>query len=425
MDNYFTDTVWRINYVLLVSSICVSVIIILDVGIRNYFRKKRQKRLLDIKKNIYESLLVNAEKNEDFCPVLPVSITPDLFLDVVSNRDRESVFFNRSEQEFFKKCFLRKENIQRFEKNAKDESNKWLRIEAILSLGYCGLESSLEILKKALWDSDEDVSYFSMLALGQIKNAKSAEALLLFLKKTTLYRDKVAALLSQFPKDVSSEVIKWVNDPDAIVRFWVLKIISGLGMSPDIKAIIKLSEDKSSDVRAAVCECLGGLGGDNVEKVLKNGLTDEIWLVRMHAVRALEKLLGAKSISFIMPLIKDNSWSVLTAVKTAVAAHIEDALPFIEKILLENDDLAKKMAVEIIETSGHVVNLYKDLLSSNASKKKTATSIIKNMINVSALYGFETALTPFTKEDRNKIISILYQIDSPTAEKIEQDLNNA
>lgn len=419
MNNYFTEITWKIDVALFLFSLLLSVMILINMAIRNYIENQRGSKLLLIKKNLFELFLSGQQISESVRLPLLKDVESSIFLDIATNRKRELAFFNKSEQEILKKYFISdKDNIARLGKTANQSRDKWARIEAILSIGYCQIDSLLDALKKSLWDKDEDISYFSMIALEQIKTIDSAKILLDFLKQKTFFRHKIVSLLGQFPKEISTEVAGLIKDQSPSMRLWGLQILTELRPQDLAKDVEELIRDESVEVRSAACECLGALGDKNAILALQKCLKDDAWLVRASVVKALEQILGAQSIPAILPLIKDNSWTVLDSAKNAIAKHIEDALPYIETIFNERDEFSKKTCIEIIEASGYITHLYRNLLSTNPDQKRHATLILDGILKSSPGYGLQAALDDLKSDERKAVLNAIQSINKEWVDTI-------
>jgi len=351
MYNYHTDLIWSIDRVLLLTAFFLSVAIFFYMIIRAYLWNKRSKALLSIKRDVYGLTLSGKELSDKVCLPASSEATLQQFLDVATNRNREAIFFNEAEQKIFKNCFISPEKITRIEKTARGSWNKWDRIEAILSLGYAESGGSIPTLKKSLNDRDRDISYFSILALGQIKTPLAAKILLEFLKKHKFYRRKIVSILETFPSAIASEVVGLAENKDQDVRSWVAILLAKLKAGQYVKNIEKLTSDESEEVRAAACESLGDLGNKEARPLLVKLLKNDMWLVRLSAVKALSRLLGKESLSDIVASVNDPSLSVIEAVKDAMAEHIDAAMPYIENFMSGKDEVAKRVALEALELS--------------------------------------------------------------------------
>ena len=357
MYNYFTDIVISVDSYLLCLFFLMTAVILLHIFIADRAEEKRRSSLLNIKRNVYELILSDGEGKPATCPVL--DFTPQQFLDVETNRIKEAVFFNKAEQDAFRDCFVTPEKIEKVAGIALKSGNKWRRIEALMSLGYMGASGKLELLRKFLFNRDEDVSYFSMMALGLIKNGASARVLLEFLRKNAMSRRKVISMLESF-EDAAYEAAPLLKDRDGQVRFWVLKLLSRVKSEKYLKAIEALTADKNYEVRAAACECLGVSGRVETREFIIKCLKDDVWLVRGAAIRALSELLGDKCIPDILFMTKDNSLSVLSILTEITAKHIGAAQGFIERSMQGDDPIAKRIAAEAEGLAGYISKKSKD-----------------------------------------------------------------
>jgi HEAT repeat protein len=417
MHNYQAGLVWSVNQILFVALAALGLYIILYVYVKDFFAQKHAVLLQEIKHSLYESVLTGKK------PGLIVSEASALsFLDVVLNRNREVVFFNDAEQKAFMGCFITPKKIAELQRIALASKNRWRRVEAILSLGYAGDESALATLRKTIRDRNENIRYFSMLALGQIKSAASAKILLEFLKKNISAGFKVASILENFPSEAAVEAGELLKDRSADVRFWALKIISRFKSAAYIKEIESLAADKFEHVRSAALECLGTIGERQVKETLSERMKDDSWLVRISAVKAYDQIFGKEAIPGVIELINDGSLSVIDAVRDVLAAHIEDALPYIEKFFAGNDDLAKRVAVEALENSNYLLKMFKDILTGVEKERAASLKMLQGLIKSRAVFGLESALNNFDAEAREKLLKAVFEIDNVLADSINKNL---
>jgi len=347
--NYHANIIWAINGVLVVMIALLSVVILLAALFKEYLWNIRRRGLLGIKRDIYELVLSGAKSSEATCQPFITNISPQQFIDIVTNRAIGATFFNDSEQQLLTACFKEPEKVSLLKDAVKRSGNKWRKIEAILCLGYSGAESAIDTLAKTLLSRDADISYFSIISLAQIRTVSSGEVLLSFLKKNISRRYKIASILATFPRELSEKVALLADDKDAQIRFWSATILSNFVSAKDIGVLKKLARDKTAEVRAAACDCLGNLGNEEAVRELVERLRDDSWLVKRHAVIALGKALGNKASADITSLITDGSWSVIEAVKEVMASHIASYMPYIEKFLAGDDEVAKKYSITVLQ----------------------------------------------------------------------------
>lgn len=413
MYNYHTDLILGLDKALLLILTLLACRIIFYSAVKEYSWKKYSRALLlRVKKDVYDAALSGERRVKSAS-----NATARLFLDVVTNRNRDLVFFNESEQKLFRDCFVNAKRISQLERIAFKSRNKWLRIEAILCLGYVQDLSALDTLKKTILDRDEDVAYFSIIALGQIKTAQSAEILIGFLERNASLGFKIASILESFPPEIIPKLSPLLKSEFPLVRFWALKIITKFKPEELIKDIESLTFDGSEEVRAAACECLGAIGNRGVENSLSRCLKDDSWLVRVSALKAFSQILGKDCLPEALKLINDGSLSVIDAVKDVVAENIEAALPYIEKFLSGEDGIAKRMSVEALEISNYIVEILKGVLSPDSSRKTASLKLLEGMIKSGARFSLEAASNNFEPDSRNRLLEVINNISSRQDEK--------
>lgn len=407
MYNYYIDIIWTINAVLFGIVVLTCIVIALTAALKNYLWEKRRRGLLDIKKDVYEFVLSHKDSSSAVCPSFINNVTPQQFIDIRTNRHIDSAFFNESEQELLKHCFIKPDELTRLEDAALSSGNKWRKIEAILCLGYAQARGAIDVLKKTILSKDRDVSYFSVVSLGQIKTVQAAGALLDFLKKDPSNSYKIVSILETFPEDIAGDVAKLTDYHDPLVRYWALRLLSKFTPSGHIRKLEKLSEDMVPEIRAAACDCLGSAGGTGVKPALIRRLKDENWLVRSRAVYSLDKAMKDAAVPDIISLMDDPSWVVLDAVKSVMTNHIEASMPHIEKFLAGDYELAKKYSVLALQDSGQIDKLLKGALSG----KTDAVRLLKSIVRSKFHSGLDAALGALDSAAREKALEILMKTE--------------
>jgi hypothetical protein len=420
--NYHGEIISIIDLILLCASVFLGILIFAYIVIKERADDTRNRKLTEIKENLYRLFL--SGKPVSARDKTASNATVQQFVDVETNRRRDAVFFNQYEQDIFKKCFLTADTIKTLEETAKKSRNKWRRIEAIIALGLWGDESVVTILQEALKSKDPDISYFAILAVSQTKKMFPAIALLNLLKRDPNSRRKVVAALEYFPQEISDEIIKLTRDPDPAVRYWSLRLLVKFKPVKYRIDIEKLTKDESPDVRAAACDCLGDIGNNESAETIKRCLRDDVWFVRMHAVRALSKLIGEESVAAIIDLLNDGSLYVLDSVKNVMTVYIRAALPYVKTLLEGTDALAKKICLEAMENSGYFGELIKKVSAEGEGKPSEERKLFENTVRAGAHFGIEAALEKIDSASRDRVLRLIKKIDAPLAEHFEKKLSN-
>lgn len=408
MYDYYSDIVWWINGMLLIISVITSFAIFYCAQIKEFLWNKRREALLDIKKNVYEMVLAGEKSTEKVCYPITVNITPEQFIDIETNRKIDIAFFNENEREFLKKCFVTPQRVASLTKMAGRSRNKWRKIEAMLSLGYLKADEAVDVLELSLFSKDKDIVYFAIIALGQIKTMRAAKMLLDVMCKDPANSYKIVSILQDYPPEIVDEVFKLTDYHDPVIRYWAVTLLSKFNPAKYSKKLEKLTHDSSDQVRAAACACLGSMKQDETKDTIIMCLSDISWLVRRSAVLALSKVMKGKSISYVIGLINDASWSVVDAVKEAMIENIEASLPFIENFLAGGEEVPKKYSIYALQNSGYLNKILNEALSGTADSR--SMNILKGVVRSKIHYGLDAAISGLDPVMRDKALEMLIKM---------------
>ena len=418
MFTQLTGLVLKIDKILLAAALALSVIIIFYALIKEARRSQRRRHLQEIRRHLQDMTRTGRADIEETMPVFVDGYSPQEFIDLA--RDRELELPQEVDQRI-RDYFASGAKIEQIESAARKTGNKWRRIEAIISLGYVNSPGAAEILKRSLYSADEDMSYYSLRALGQIKNNAAARILLEFLGVHADSGYNIALTLETFPPEIAEELFQALESPLQPVRYWALKVIGKFkfqGNNGRVTRIIELSRDDNADVRAAACECLGGLDAPGIKEALTDRLGDKFWFVRMHAVRALDNVLGPLSLPAVAKLIKDPSWKVKEGVKNIMVQNITAALPYIEDNLAHGDEPTCRACADALIDSGYILIILKHLLSGQKGLEEKAAHLLAGLIKCKIYFGLKKAVDNFVPEEQTRLLQVITALDGDTARRI-------
>lgn len=412
MDGQLANFIIEVDKLLLAMALLIAITVVVYAALREASDKRRALNLLKIKNNLRRLASVSGEKMEESIPLFIREYSPQQLSLVAKEKD-----FRLPENlvRQIKNYFINSEKIFVVENTAASSRDKWSRIEAIITLGYVNSPRTLEILKSSILDRDADISYFSMQALGRLKNNEAVGILLEFLRDHPRSGYNMARLLETFPASISTELYKAVASPYSVVRYWALKLIGKFKAGEDIEMITGLTADVKSDVRAAACECLGELKIRETTEAIKVCLKDRFWFVRMHAVRALDKILGAEGLADVIGLINDPAAKVKEGVKNIMAKDIEKALPHIEENLFNGDEATRRYCVDALVDAAYIPIILENILSETPEVEQRAMRLMAGLVKSKVYFGLKRALGSLPMQTQEKIINIVEAIDGGVA----------
>lgn len=305
---------------------------------------------------------------------------------------------------------------------AQKSQDAWKRIEAIYILSLLSPDTALEILKKTIKNKNTNIRYFSLLALGAIKNKESATLLLENLNNPVFGCHKIISLLENFPDDIAEEVIKKTSDPDPVVRAGCVQLLNQFTKKQYFEKIKELTYDVSSEVRAAACECLGGYNNLEAREPLLKCLNDNAWLVKIQAARSLDKLFDKEYLNEISQLLKTEEWFLKETVKDIMLRHFNDALPQIEQFMHSEDETIRRDCVEILENANYITAIFENLLHNTSTSIVAQLRLLKMIVKTQAHLGIENALNTFGKIENEKILKIIGAFDPELKNHVENKL---
>ena len=418
MENYYVEYVKALDTVLLALAVCLSVLVVGYAFAWRIQLTRRRRKLKGILENLQKMALPGKELSAEQCSVFMRNVGLARVMDVHKGTT------GALPQELVAAipgCVRLPEEAAKIEKTARGTLNKWKRIEALIMLGHINSPNAVEILKEGADSKDEDISYFSIISLGHIKNGKTAALLLDLIKKRKISGQRVMDMFRDFSEDASTEIIPYVGDEDPATRFWAVKMLSRLkpGNREYIAKVAGLTKDASADVRSAACEFLGELKDKAHVPSVEKCLDDRAWSVRSSAANALGKISGEECISKIFPLLGDSVSTVRNSVKAAISPHLEKALDKIEAALRKGSVTMQKASVELLEESGYDKKVLTDVLFPDPEIKKRAVGLLDAMIKAGAHFGLESVLKDQPEGDRDEILNVISSLDKELAEHIK------
>lgn len=407
MYDYYTHLVWIVDIWFLSFAILLSVLVFIYASAKRKGIVKKYTGLMDTISKLQATMLSEKGPAINGCIDLMKKTASFEFLDIA--RHKEDIV---PKERFgdFTKCIIGSGRIGETEKSARRSWNKWRRIESIISIGHLKTPHALEILSTGLRDRDENIRYFSMLSLGYIKTPESAQILLDIVRKRIFSGAKVAAVLENFPPEITDVLIKNTEDKDSVLRAWALKIISKFKPGQYVAKIAVFAEDDDSGVRAAACDCLGEIKDKNTSGTVKKCLTDNAWRVRVSAVVALEKISGPGSIPDIVVRMNDTNTFVREVAKEAIKKHVDIAAPYLEKLIERAVPDIKRECVEIFEASGYLNRVLHNAASGDTERGKEALRLLELMIRAEVYFNFEGVLMNYTAEMRRKVLDMVASV---------------
>jgi HEAT repeat protein len=313
--------------------------------------------------------------------------------------------YKENAKEFFNKL----DYVGFYEKKL-ESKNLIKKAAAIDKLGKMLSESSIEKLLAVL-ESEKKSAEIISITIRALSRIGLLEGLIGILEqlpniwgKDLVSRKTIESSLINFGLPAVPELIKYgrrYDDPQ--MRASLLEVLSGLPLTQLSCAFALENLDHSeAEVRAKALMLLG-LANDfsiNIDPdLLLPSLNDEVWYVRLQAVKAFAKMKQEKAIGILGNLLLDTNWQVRNAASRALAAMEDASLDVFLKILKSEDRYARESVCEEIERT----NLAKRLIENLDSLDRDVCEKSKKILGHMHSLNFSTPLLDYLKKETRSL----------------------
>ncbi len=330
-----------------------------------------------------------------------------------------------------------------------DNSDSDIVFWAIEALGNIGDKASTSQIVRFLKSKNRDHALASIRALGKLKDDRVLLTLISHLNNSDdeimeeltstiavygkkamthliknlssenwLARKNSAKTLKKMGSIVLKSMVEILGTPDEDTAYWAAEILGEIGLKAENR-LINFLEDSNHSIRFHAVKTLGKLKSEKAGETLLVLLYDEYWSIRKEAARALGEIKYLESVPSLIKSLKDEDEDLRSIVCEALG-KIGDrrSLPFIHPLI--NDSFAE-VRCSAIKTIAVLDG--KKLINSIISKIDDENIKVRKEA-VKALGFFEdsvaiNSLIKCLKEEELKFdaIDALGHIDSSIAEK--------
>jgi len=194
----------------------------------------------------------------------------------------------------------------------------------------------------------------------------------------------------------------------------ILEVLSGLPLT-QVSCSLALENLKNNEpeVRAKALMLLGLTNKFSIKidpDLLLPSLNDDVWFVRLQAVKAFGTLKHEKAIDILGNLLGDKNWQVRNAASRVLAGMDDTSLDIFLKILKSEDRYARESVCEEIERTNLATRLIGNLDNCDQIIYEKSREILRLMLHL----NFSTPLLEYLKKEgkdslKEKIQIILHE----------------
>jgi hypothetical protein len=230
---------------------------------------------------------------------------------------------------------------------------KWRRMAALRILNRLGRPGQIELLERAIGQTDGDVASVALSLLGGLNDRRAGELLIGALTRKRHPASRVAIHIDRSPLHLADRLRPLLRDADPDLRFWAAVLLGRYLDVADLERdLIGMVDDPDPRVRKAAIESLGRIGDELSASAAVRLLSDPVAFVRANAVRAIGRLDRPDLASRITVLLGDRDWWVRFAAKQALEAMGSDVWPVLVPCLSHTDRFVRNGAAEVFQNLG-------------------------------------------------------------------------
>ncbi|MDP8233546.1 MAG: HEAT repeat domain-containing protein [Candidatus Saelkia tenebricola] len=341
-----------------------------------------------------------------------------------------------------------KKNIKgliRLLQNKKDYSMRSFAVEA---LGDIKDKRAVEPLIVILKNSDENIRERAVEALGRIGDLRGVEPLIEILKdekccvrisavkalrnlgyKPLSNSEKIFYLIASQDWNEIAKIGETAIEPlinimkDEAIRDRAAEALGKIGSARSVEPLITLLNDKNYMVRISAAEALGKIRDERAVEPLIQIMTDENYNVRMSAAKALSKIGDERALEYTITLLKDNKNYYNTAAEALEKFWNKRAIEHLIVLLKDTDNFVRLEASEVLGKIGDnrvMKPLIEVLMDKDHNVRKAAVKSLRKL-NYKPSNNYERLVYLIEANKWNEII----KIGEPAVELLIEFLNDS
>ncbi len=206
-----------------------------------------------------------------------------------------------------------------------ESQDKEKRYWAIKILGKMREKSAYPEIRKYLSDPDPEIRMAALESMGHYLNPDAVPYIIeRFLDPAWVVRKHACKAVTSFGNNAVKYLLNSLKSAEEDVRYWSLRAIGEIKPKGIYPFLVKLFKDRSWTIRKTTSDVLGGYGEDALMELtaLATDATDSE--TRYWVLRALGKIRAAISLPLLFKALEDPSESIRDAAQKALANYGAD-----------------------------------------------------------------------------------------------------
>ncbi|PKL43819.1 MAG: hypothetical protein CVV41_08635 [Candidatus Riflebacteria bacterium HGW-Riflebacteria-1] len=206
--------------------------------------------------------------------------------------------------------------------SALESQDKERRYWAIRILGKMHEQTAYAEIKKFLSDPDSEIRMAALESMGFYLNPDAVPAMIeRFLDPAWVVRKHACRAIIKFGVKAVPNLLKALNSIEEDVRYWALRSIGEIKPRGIYPHLIKLFKDRSWTIRKTTSDVLGGYGEDALMELTALATDSTDSEARYWVLRSLGRIRAGMSLPLLFRALEDPSESIRDAAQKALANY--------------------------------------------------------------------------------------------------------
>lgn len=206
--------------------------------------------------------------------------------------------------------------------SALESQDKERRYWAIRILGKMHEQTAYADIKKFLSDPDPEIRMAALESMGYYLNPDSVPAMIeRFLDPAWVVRKHACRAIVKFGTKAVANLLKALSSVEEDVRYWALRAIGEIKPRGIYPHLIKLFKDRSWTIRKTTSDVLGGYGEDALMELTALATDSTDSEARYWVLRSLGRIRAGMSLPLLFRALEDPSESIRDAAQKALANY--------------------------------------------------------------------------------------------------------
>ena len=187
-------------------------------------------------------------------------------------------------------------------------NRKWhYKVKGFRELAFMNITDANKEIEKALFSKNDILRMEAQIALVRLHEKEPFNFLNLLEKPFSLWEQMNIHELIIYHDLKIPDFTKWIKSKNKTIAVFAINMIRVFGQTSAFSELVKLLDDKDSDIRRVTIRSLGSFKTNEVLQPLKSHFTEEIYENKIEVLKALQVSTDESNISFLKWVLENEN----------------------------------------------------------------------------------------------------------------------